>query len=64
MSYIANVQMRVTAADATTPTLQPQTPGYGSSGDVPSQIVITWAVRPVEFIVGALFPLVKILASV
>jgi len=56
--------MKVTAADATTATFQPQTSGYGSGGDIPTQVVVTWAVRPVEFVVGACFPLVEIIASV
>ncbi len=64
MAYLANVQMKVTAADATTATFQPQTSGYGSGGDIPTQVVVTWAVRPVEFVVGACFPLVEIIASV
>ena len=65
MSYLSEQQYKVTAVGAATATLQPQTPGTGSNANVPSQIVITWPVaRPTEFIVGALFPLVKILASV
>ena len=63
MSYLSEQQYKVTGVAATTATLQPQTPGSGSAGNIPSQIVITWSVaRPTEFVVGAIFPLVEILA--
>ena len=63
MSYVSDQQYRCSAKDATTATFVPATPGSGSAGQVPTQIVVTWAATPVEFIVGAIYPRIFVEAS-
>ena len=60
MAYISDQKYKVTAVNATTATLQPESPGFASANQLPTQIVLTWPVRPVEFIVGALFSRVRL----
>ena len=62
MAYISDQKYKVTAVNATTATLQPESPGFASANQLPTQIVLTWAVRPVEFVVGAVFPNIRLAA--
>jgi hypothetical protein len=50
MSYAKDQQYKVTAADATTATLQPV---LVAGTPAPSTIVCTWAARPADFVVNA-----------
>jgi len=54
MAYISDQKYKVTAVNATTATLQPESPGFASANQLPTQIVLTWAVRPVEIVTGTI----------